>query len=315
MRIASAAFIATVLSPSSFAVADDYPACPISVIVGFAPGGPTDVTLRVLAQPLQAALGRPVVVLNLGGADGLIGAMSAMESASDGYTLYFGALSTLNRALVPNSPNDVLERMDPIAEVMVSPFCVFLNSSLKANTLAELIAYAKQDPGVLNYAASAASTTLGMEMLKQLAGIDVVSIPFSGGGPAATALITNQVQISMSSPTGANLADVEAGAMRPLACTDRQRFKTLPAVPTMEEAGFPDIAITVTNGFWAPHGMARTHIDKLAAVIAKIVEDPAFAEKILQTGSRATSGTADQLMERVRNEREFWNNAAQRSGF
>jgi tripartite-type tricarboxylate transporter receptor subunit TctC len=260
-------------------------------------------------------LGKPAIVVNRPGAQGLVGAQALVDAPADGYTLFFGVVSSLNKVLIPSFPFDVLERMAPVAQVSVGSFCIYANAKVPVATLQELVDYARQKPGVLNYGAQAASSTLGIEMLKHKAGIDIVSIPYQGGGPAVTALIANEIQILMDAPGGTILSSIETGTLRPLACSGTTRHKALPNVPTTAEAGFPDLQITVTSGFWAPSGIAPDRVKILSDAFRSAVQTPAISERIAKLGTSPQPAAAAELLERTRAERTFWIEAARLSNY
>ena len=295
--------------------ADDFPARPITVIVPFGAGGGLDGIVRAVVQSLPKELGQPAVILNRPGGQGIIGANAAIEAPADGYTLFFTSLATLNDSLVRNFPFEVLDKFEPVARAGSGSYCLFANSSVPVASLEELVAYAKKNPNKLNYGAQAPSTTLGMEMLKRKANIDIQAIPFGGSGPAATALISDQIQLLIDGAGGSNLQFVEAGKIKPLACTDRVRSPVFPDIPTIEQAGYPGIVVTNTVGFWVRRGLDPERLKKLETAIMKASADPVTIKTVAAIGYRADAGTATQLLERVKSERAFFTEAAKLSNY
>lgn len=297
------------------ASAEDFPARPMSVVVSFAAGGPIDAGARIIAQGAQKVLGKPMIVMNKPGAKGIIGSTFVKDAQPDGYTLFFQSVSSLNKTLIREFPFELTESLDPVAPSFVVSYCLFVNTQVPANTLAELVAYAKKKPGVLNYGAQTASTSLGVEMLKSKAGIDLVAIPYSGSAPAMTALIAGDIQLLMDNPGGTAAEYVQSGKLKALACTDRKRNPTLPNVPTMIEAGYPDVVVTLTGGFWAPKGLDQARKKILNEAINKVLEEPETKAQMLKTGFVSLTGSADELLSRVKAEQAFWVEAARISNF
>jgi tripartite-type tricarboxylate transporter receptor subunit TctC len=294
---------------------DDFPARPITIIVPFGAGGGLDGIVRAVTQALPKELGQPAVIINRPGGQGIIGANAAIEPAADGYTLFFTSLATLNNALVRSFPFEVFDKFEPVAQAGSGSYCLFANSGVPVDSLEELVTYAKKNPNKLNYGAQAPSTTLGMEMLKRKADIDIQAIPFGGSGPAATALISDQIQLLIDGAGGSNLQFVDAGKIKPLACTDRVRSPVFPDIPTIEQAGYPGIVVTNTVGFWVRRGLDPERLKKLEAAIMKATAEPATVKTVAAIGYRAEAGTAAQLLERVKSERAFFTEAAKLSNY
>jgi tripartite-type tricarboxylate transporter receptor subunit TctC len=249
--------------------AQDYPARPVKIIVPFGAGGPADVTARVIGNALQQKFGQPFVIEDRPGAGGLIGTMEVAKAAPDGYTLLMMSnTQTANESLVPQRKYELMRDLAPIAPVNYSDLVIVVNPSVKANTLQEFIALAKSEPGKLNYASSGPGTPYHMagELLKTMAGIDVVHVPYRSSGDARNGVIAGQVQMMIDAvPTMA--PNVTAGQVRALATTGNARSSVLPDLPTANEAGVPGYSATIWLGIMAPAGTPKDIIDKLNAAI------------------------------------------------
>ena len=242
-RSALLACLALPLGAPYSALAQAWPDKPVRLIVPYPPGGATDVIDRVMAQRLSSALGQQVVVDNRGGAAGSLGAGAVAKAAPDGYTLLMGAMTShsISAALNPTGvPYDIEKSFAPVAIVGTVPLVFVVHPSVKANTLAELIALAKANPGALSIASSGNGSPqhLAAEMFKRAAGVDLLHVPYKGSGPAMTDLIGGQVQMMIETAPAAQ-PHIRSGKLRALATTTAQPVGTLPGVPTAAQAGPP----------------------------------------------------------------------------
>jgi tripartite-type tricarboxylate transporter receptor subunit TctC len=259
-------------------LADTYPSRTIRIVVPFPPGGPTDVTARVIAERLQARLGNTVIVESRpGGAGGTVGAKSVASSEPDGYTLLFALVGTLTiaPAIYKNSGYDPLKNFAPVAMVATGAQVLAIHPSVPAKTLKEFVAYAKANPGKVSYCSPGFGTQphlLG-EMFRTVTGANVIHVPYKGSAPAVTDLLAGQVQMMFDAPT--TLAPhIKAGKLRGLSVSTDQRISVLPDVPTTAEAGFPQLAATLWGGIVAPAGTPAPVIAKLnEAVNAELKTD------------------------------------------
>jgi tripartite-type tricarboxylate transporter receptor subunit TctC len=253
------AFAALCLGLSA-AQAQTYPNKPIRLVVGFAPGGNTDTVARVVGQKLGERLGQQVIIENKAGAGGTIGTAEVARAAPDGYTLTMGTTTThaIAVAAYAKLPYDPVADFEPIALVANAPYLLVVNSSLPAKDLKEFIALVKSQPGKLNYGSAGQATTthLVMATLATRAGLDMVHVPFKGNAPATTAVLANQVEILFGALPPL-LPHVSSGRLRALAISSGKRSPSLPAIPTVAEAGFPDFDISLWLGFFAPKGTRR----------------------------------------------------------
>jgi tripartite-type tricarboxylate transporter receptor subunit TctC len=249
-----------------------YPARPVRLIVPFAAGGPADVYARFMAQRLQDALGQPFIVDNRPGAGSVIGTDAVAKSAPDGYTLLLMSNAhTVNESLIRNKPFELMRDFVAIAPLNYSDLVLVARPGLPASTLKDLISQAKASPGKLNYASSGPGTPYHMagELLKTMAGIYLVHIPYRGSSGARTDVIGGQVDVMFDAVT--TMAEqVKAGKVKALATTGRQRSEVLPEVPTLNEAGVPGYEATIWLGLMAPRATPRALVDRLNDAVSKI---------------------------------------------
>jgi tripartite-type tricarboxylate transporter receptor subunit TctC len=262
------------------ASAQTYPARPIRMLVGFAPGGPADVMARLIGQRMSVALGQPIVVENRPGAGGTIAARAVADSDPDGYTLLLGNTSTLviSPLMYKNVGYDALKAFAPIARLGTTSDILVTNPSFPAKTLRELIAYAKANPGKLNYSTPGLGTPPHLigEMLKLRAGVEIVHVPYKSGGQSIQAVIAGEVQFTFENPAVA-LPLVQAGVVRPLAVTSAARHPQAPDVPTLIEGGLPDFVSVSFTGVVGRAGIAPAIVTKLNAVINESLKAPDVA--------------------------------------
>ena len=274
---------------ASFAQAD-YPNKPIKLIVGFAPGGSTDIVGRIVAQRLGERLGQTVLVDNKAGAGGTIGADITAKAAPDGYTLTLGTTSThaIAAGAYSKLPYDPVTDFTQISLVAITPYLLVVNPQVKASNLAEFVALAKSQPGKLNYASAGngTATHLAMEMLKDAAGIDLVHIPYKGNAPADLAIVSGEVQAVFGSMP-ALLQNTKAGKVRPLSVGTAARSPALPEVPTVAEQGYTGFEAALWLGIMGPANMPKPIVDRLHKEIAAIVATPEFKAAMDANGAEA----------------------------
>lgn len=258
------------------AMAQNYPARPVKIIVPFAAGGPADNFARFMGQRLSDALGQPFVVEDRPGAGSVIGTDAAAKAAPDGYTLLMMSNAhTVNETLIPNKPFELMRDFVAVAPVNSSDLVLVANPSLKANTVKELRALAAAQPGKFNYASSGPGTPYHMagELFKSMAGVYLVHIPYKGSSGARTDVIGGQVDLMFDAVT-TMVEQVKAGKVKAIATSGKQRSDVLPDVPTLSEAGVPGYEATIWLGLMAPKGTPKAVVDRLNEAVSKIVSQP-----------------------------------------
>ena len=276
------------------AAAQDYPSRPVRIIVPFAPGGSADVFGRFIAQRLQESLGQGFIVDNRPGAGSVIGTDAVAKSAPDGYTLLLMSNThTVNESLIPNKPFQLMRDFVPVAPINASDLVLVVKASLPVATLADLIKAAKARPGAYSYASSGPGTPYHMagELLKAMAGISMVHIPYRGSSGARTDVLGGQVEMMFDAvPTMSE--HIKSGKVRALATTGLQRSATLPDVPTVTDAGVPGYEATIWLGLMAPKGTPPAVVAKLNAELGKITTHPEVRRAWAAQGAAAmTMGT------------------------
>jgi len=287
--------------------AKDYPNKPIRFIVPYPPAGGTDIVARIIVDPLAAVLGQPIVIENRGGAGGNVGTDVAAKSAPDGYTILFTLSShTINPKLYEKLPFDVERDFVPISLAALVPQILVANLSLPANNIAELIALAKREPGKLNYASvgTGSPAHIAGELFKLKAGVDIVHVPYKGGGPAVTDTLGGQVQLAFVSIPAA-LQFVKAGKLKALAVTSDKRSLAAPDIPTIAES-VPDCIVNSWYGALAPAKTPLAIIAKLQAAFAKVLAQPEVKDKLFLQGAEAASSTSAEFDRRIRDELKQW---------
>ena len=298
-------------------LAQTYPNRPVRWIVTYPPGGPTDVVARAVGARLTEAWGQQVVIDNRAGAGGVIGTDLAAKAVPDGYTLLFGTSAglTINPALSSKLPYDALKDFAPVSLLVLNPQILVLNNAVPANSVKELIAYAKARPGQLNYASvgQGSPNHLGMELLKALAGIDIVHVPYKGTGPAITDLLGGQVQLMFNSMPSV-LPLVKSGKLKGLAVGSAQRSPAIPDLPTVAEAGVPGFENVTWYGMFAPARTPHDIIMKLNKQVVKILADPAMAQRLASQGAEPRSSTPEELVKFMQVESVRWKKVIQAAG-
>jgi tripartite-type tricarboxylate transporter receptor subunit TctC len=308
LALAIAAILLAAQTLSTLSFAEDYPARPIRIIVPFGPGGPADVTARLLGNVLQESFGQPFVVENRTGAGGVIGTQEAAKSPPDGYTLLMMSNSqTANESLVPQRKYELMRDLAPIAPLNYSDLVIVVHPSVPAKTLQEFIALAKSQPGKLNYASSGQGTPYHMagELFKTMAGIDLVHVPYRNSGEARSGVIGGQVQM-MIDAVPAMAPNIGEKQVRALATTGKARSGVLPDVPTVIEAGVGGYEATIWLGLMAPAGTPKPIIDKLNAAVNAVVKRPDIVKLWREQGAVPMAMTPEEFDKFLRGDIVKW---------
>ena len=300
------------------ALAQPYPARPVRLVVGFAPGGAADFVARTLQDPLSRSLGQPIVVDNRPGAGSSIAAEHVAKSAPDGYTVLIASPSSIlvNPLLSPKNPFQPLKELTPVAKVTSSPLVVAVNPGTGVNSLGELIEQAKKNPGKLNYATSGNGSAphLAAVLFRRLAGVDIVHVPFKGGAPAVQSVLAGDTQLSFATPPSV-LPLVQAGRLRALAVTSRERTPLVPGVPGMVEAGLPDYEISFWYGFFVPTGTPAEAVRKLYASSVQALRAPKVNETLAREGTEiAGSASPEEFGAFLQEDAKLWARLVKDSG-
>jgi len=317
LRVLSMLVAGLGLLSGASAGAQTYPSRAITMIVPFPAGGTTDILGRFVGQALSAAWGQPVVIENRGGAGGNIGAAAVAKAAPDGYTLLVGTVGThaINASLYSKMPYDTLKDFVAVTEIASVPNMLVVTPSLPVNSVAELIAYAKANPGKLNMASSGNGTSIHLsgELFKVLTGVDMVHVPYKGSAPALNDLMGGQVQLMFDNMPSA-LPQVKGGTLKALAVTTATRSPAMPDLPTIAEAGVPGFEASSWFGIFAPAGTPKEIVAKLQAEIARILKTPEMTERLAQQGAVAVGNTSAEFTAYVQSELTKWAGVVKASG-
>ena len=305
------------LAGTAAAQGGTWPARPIRLVIGYPPGGSTDIAGRLLAEALGRRLGQQIVVDNRTGAGGTVGALAVVRAEPDGYTLLLAASPEVSIAptTMKAMPYDPVKELQPIALVGQVPFFLVVNPSLPASNLQEFITYAKAHPGKLNYSSFGNNTSnhLAGELFKSMTGIDAVHVPYKGSGPSIADLIGGQVQYSFDTPP-AVLANVKAGKLRALAVATNQRLPNAPDVPTAAEAGLPGFTAGTWFGLLAPAKTPRAIIERLHAETTALLASPELGKAFAERDIVIAASTPESFGKFIQSEVDKWKALAAKVG-
>jgi len=298
--------------------AQTYPSKPVRMIIGFPAGGPADIFGRSLAQGMSSELGQPVVVENIGGVGGVLGVERGLKSAPDGYTLTFKSASPL--VIAPFSfthlPYDIKKDVALITVAVRVPEVLAVHPSVPAKNLAELIAYAKANPGKVNFGSAGAGsiTHLAGELLKSEAKIDIVHVPYKGAAPAVTDLLAGQVQMGIFD-VPVLLSHIRAGKLKALSITSAHRAPTLPDVPTTAEGGYPNVTSDNWYGLIVPAATPADVQKRIPAAAEKALRSPTVVEQFAKVSGVAAPSTPQEYAKFVDSEQAKWGRIVHAIGF
>jgi len=301
---------------STTSAAAEYPTKPIRLVIPYTPGGPTDLVGRAVAAKLQDALGQQIIVDNRAGGRGVIATEIVARAPADGYTLLLGTPGQLVTLplLTAKLPYDAVRDFAPVTQVVTSPQVLVANGKLPVATVAELITYVKARPGQLNYASVQTGGTghLGMELLKQAAGLEMLHVPYKGTAPALTEMIAGQVQLMFTSLPSVQ-PHVTAGRLKLLATGAARRTPAIPDTPTMSET-IPGYELVTWYAVFLPHRTPAAIVNRLHAVLVKILLSPEIERQFAQNGVEPANSTPQQLAAYMRAETECWGKVIRTSG-
>ena len=292
---------------SHFAWAQAYPSRPVHIIVGFAPGGTTDISARLVGQWLSERLGRQFVIENRTGAAGNIAAEYVVNAAPDGYTLLvFASPAAMNATLYTNLKFNFIRDIAPVASILSVPNIILVNPSFPAKTVPELVAYAKANPGKINMATAGIGSTPHVfgELFKMMTGVNMVPVHYRGGGPALTDLLGGQVQV-MFDPAGEAIGYIKAGRLRGLAVTSATRLTALPDIPTVGDF-VPGYEASGWSGMGAPKNTPAEIIDALNKEINAGLADPKMKARLVELGSTPLAESPGDFGKRIADETNKW---------
>lgn len=297
------------LGLSAGASAQPYPAKPIKVIIPFAAGNTGEIALRTISPSLQNTLGQPVVLEHKTGAAGNIGAQVVVSAPADGYTLLLGATNNfaVNQYLIKDMGFDPLKALVPISAIAESPPAIFIHPSVPAENLRDFVAYAKANPGKLNYGSPGSGTTphLAVELLMQQTGIVLTHVPFRGSPPAMAALLANDVQLFMVG-LSAGIGQIKAGKLRVLAVTSRTRLPGAPHLPTAIESGFPDFEASNHWVLAGPEGTSQEVVTRVADAVRVALKNPEILKRYSDLGFITPNYSSAEIAARLQAEGKQW---------
>ena len=310
--------LAVALAVAAFdASAQAYPNKPVRLVVGFAPGGAADTVARALSEPLGRLLGQPIIVENKPGAGSSIAAENVARSAPDGYSVLIASPSSISvnpaiNAKLSYKPSDLA----PITKVSSSPLLIVVNPGTGINSVKDLVAAAKKDPGKLNYATSGVGSAphFGAAHFSQVAGVQMVHVPFKGGSPAITSVVAGDTQLSFATPPSV-LGMVKANRLKALAVTSRERSPLMPDIPGMAEAGLPEYGMAFWYGLFVPAGTPADVVKRLYAATIEAAQKPEFKAALAREGTEvAISASPEEFAAFLAEDAKFWAKLAKDSG-
>ena len=299
------------LTAPAAALAQTYPAKPVRIVVGFPAGGPTDIVTRTMAPKMSEGLGQPVLVDNRGGAGGVIATEQVVKAPPDGYTLLMGTIGGIAVAmsLLPNRSYDTLRDLAPIAQAVTVTNLLVVHPTVPAKNVKELLAIARSRPGRLNYASSGNGTVthLAGELFKLMGKVDITHVPFKGGAPALTALISGEVDLSYENSLVVT-PHVKAGKVRALAVTGSKRSQLMPELPTISESGLTGYNASGWYGLFAPAATPKNVIARLAHEAVKTLRMPDVVRTLSSQGAEPVGNTPEAFGAFVKSEIDKWAN-------
>ena len=316
MKIAMRRAMLVGIFAAGAAMADGYPARPVRIVSPFPPGGPTDTVARVIATNLSDRLGQQFIVDNRPGAGGNIGMGIVARAAGDGHTiLVTSSVYVVNPGLYNTIPYEPYKDFIPVTLAASTPNAIIVHPQFSARTMKDLVAYAKANPGKVNYSSSGSGTTghLALELLKIVAGIDIQHVPYNGGGPMMTAVLSNQVQAG-SGALSSSAGQIRAGLVRGLAVTGAKRSSSVPDVPTVAETGFPDLQSETISAVFVPAGTPPAVVDLLYREIVRAMQRQDVRDRLIGIGVEPVASSPAEFTAYLRSEIPKWSKVIKQAG-
>lgn len=294
-----------------------YPVRPIKIVVGYAPGGATDIIARIIAERFAVSMGQAVFVENIPGAGGNLGAAAVARAAADGYTLQLGTMGnmTINPSVYKNMPTNTLKDFQPISNIATVPNIMVVNPAVPVKSVKEFVAWAKAKPGQVFFASSGTGNSPHMtgELFNIATGLNMIHVPYKGSGPALIDLISGQgVQVSFDNmPAAINF--VRNGNLRALAVTSTNRSAAEPSLPTIKESGYPDFVVEAWFGLFAPAGTPKSIVDKLNTEVAIALKNPDIQKRLLELGAQPAWTSPEDYQKLLESDYKKWADVAKKA--
>ncbi len=316
VRVTAVMALGAAVFTHAYAQPATYPNKQIRMVIPYPPGGPTDLTARVVAAEMSATLGQSVVADNRPGASGMIGAEMVARAEPDGYTILANAsLHVINPFVYPDMRFDALKDFTPITQLAAVPLVLVVPTSLPVTSVKELVEYGRKNPGKLNFGSSgnASAQQLAGESFKMAAGIEMQHVPYKGSSPALADLVGGQIQLMFDSMPSA-MPFIKAGKLRAIAVTTLSRAKALPELPTIAESGYPGFDIATWYGYWAPKGTPAAIVEKLSAAASLALKKQNVIEQYAGMGAEPVGSTPAEFAKYNQTEMVKWEQIVRQSG-
>ena len=317
MKLRVVFLLASALVLAAGSALAQYPTKPVRIIVPYPPGGTTDILARLVAKGLTDKFGQTFVVENRPGASGAIGSQAVAKSAPDGYTLVMGTISShgINSALYRSLPYDAVKDFAPVTNVASTPNVITVNPSVAAKNLNELLALARNQPGKLNFGSTSqgGSPHMSAELLKMMAHVELVHVPYKGAGPMLADLIGGQIEIGFDN-LPSSMSHIRSGKVRAIAVTTTKRWPGAPEIPTVAESGVPGYEVSGWFGLLAPAGTPKPVIDALYRAVADVLKQPDVAKQLLELGAEPAANGPDAFGRQIADEVEKWKKVVAATG-
>ena len=305
------------LAVASMSALAQYPEKAVRIIVPYPPGGTTDILARVVATRLTERLGQPFVVENRPGASGAIGSVAVAKAPPDGYLLVMGTVSShgINSALSKTLPYDAVKDFAPITVVASTPNVLAVTPGFAAKNLGEVLAAARQKPGALNFGSTSpgGSPHMSAELLKMMAGVDIVHVPYKGAGPMLADLIGGQIQMGFDN-LPSSMSHIKSGKIRAIAVTTTKRWPGAPDIPTIAESGVPGYEVSGWFGLLAPAGTPRPVVDALYRAVSEILKQPEVSKQLYELGAEPVGNTPEAFGRQIAAEVDKWKKVVATTG-